>query len=190
VLLIASVELGYWISPLGGLSWGPRLLIPWIPALVALALAAAPERFDALARRATSGTRPALASAAVLLVLGLPHLATLVDSAHEPHPYPGWSGRADEVVFRQYAPDSSCPRSPDPYYDPPGYYRCQDHFMWTNGFALAQSVHAFRRPDLWVYSGLFALALAALALGCAHGTQAEARADRARAHGVREHARL
>jgi hypothetical protein len=73
--LLGAITLGAarWWSPFGWWCWGPRLLLPWMPALMTVLLyAAGPELERALARLGRAG---AAVVAASLGVLAAPHVA-------------------------------------------------------------------------------------------------------------------
>jgi hypothetical protein len=162
-LLALIAVMGLWFSPMGGFTWGPRLLMPWIPALVLIALVAAAESFDTIIERVLRTPATIATTVVVLLVLALPHVAVMVDSARSPHPYPGNVFSGSEVVIRQYSPSASCPTGIQDYTrSASDYFRCLDDVLWRHGFAPLEARHAFARGEVWLFAALMAVALAAL----------------------------
>jgi hypothetical protein len=137
-----------WYSVFGADAWGPRLLLPWVPTLVVVALWFYGDRLA----RALRGGR-AVAAAALACLIGLAQIGVVVDSSRYAHPWPGEQVARGEVVFRPYFPDASCPRFPLPTQDRGYYLHCLHHWTWQRGFQL---VHAY--PPLWRTDGpLYAL---------------------------------
>jgi hypothetical protein len=80
LLAIVTVGLSDWYTPFGWWSWGPRLLLPWLPAALLLVLRGSPDAVRHIVRWLLV-PRPMFVAAAVLLpVLALPHVLELYDS--------------------------------------------------------------------------------------------------------------
>ena len=125
-LLILTGTLASWYAPFGWVAWGPRLLLPALPAvsLVVLVLyAGGIERH--LARLAA---QPLSAAGAIALIaLALPEVNVL---------------HAPQVVGDLFTPDRTCPTSPTPMIAG-YYYHCFDHYAWARHWLTLSSFHAF-----------------------------------------------
>ena len=168
VVLLLLAGMASFYSPFGFIGWGPRYLIPWVPALLVLAVALFGEEIEAVLARATMLGRPAAAVLAVLIVLaGLPHIASRLDLV----PYD-----------RLYLPDDGCPaRLMDPaqWYDTFGgmssYYDCIRHMAWEKRQIFLDVMPGLGSDGVW--GPAFALSFAlAVALLVAYGWRAPARA--------------
>jgi hypothetical protein len=80
LLIILTLGLGRWCSPFGWWSWGPRLCLPWLAPLLLLALDMEGTRLESLLRSFTRPVTRTLALAAVVVVLGIPHVSMLPDA--------------------------------------------------------------------------------------------------------------
>jgi hypothetical protein len=129
-----------WYSPYGGAAWGPRLLLPWMPALIIVALASSdlPVKW---ARRAVAGWRAVVVCAA-LVILGLAQLGSMANSARFWHAYPGLYGDRREVAIIPYMADRQCPRYPAIEDGRAYYFRCLNHETWGRGIAMSRGLRA------------------------------------------------
>jgi hypothetical protein len=124
VLLGVTVGLSKWWSPLGWAAWGPRLILPWLPACAYLVLAAYPAEVGSML---ATLTRPAWRLAVFWVLLAAASFPQFV------------------VVFSRsmwaqvFATDSVCPRVPLVDQDPAYYYRCAEHMLWTKGSILGEA---------------------------------------------------
>jgi hypothetical protein len=139
-LLGELVLLAFWFGPTGGAGWGPRLLLPWMPAVVAVVVASSPQ-LDGLGRFFRPLPRM-LALSAVLVVLALPTLAATSSSAHYWHPFPGLVTVPDELAMVPFLGDHACPHYPSIYVSRSYYFRCLNHEMWGRGLAVWRALRA------------------------------------------------
>jgi hypothetical protein len=120
-----SVGLSRWFAPLGWISWGPRLLLPWLPAtayLLGVAYAEQVEAFvTALRRHAIALLVPALLILASLPQYVILFRPTLWDSL--------------------FLPDAVCPRVPVIEEGATYYYRCTIYQLWTKHSVLIDPYH-------------------------------------------------
>jgi hypothetical protein len=114
-LLVYCLALGNWYSPFGWITWGNRLLMPWLPPLAFILLLARVSPVVRMFRLLS--TRPALAivAGAVLAILSLPQWLVVLDRR--------WA----LDVFR---PVPGCEVIPRPSVDLAYYYQCLDHYLW------------------------------------------------------------
>jgi hypothetical protein len=74
VVVVLALGFASWWTPFGWAGYGPRLTMPWVPALVLLALAAYGDPLAELARRLLASTWRLLLVACAVLALALPHV--------------------------------------------------------------------------------------------------------------------
>jgi hypothetical protein len=135
VLAILSFGLSRWYAPYGWVAWGPRLLLPWVPAVAYLVLRdAAPAWRERLLR-----FRRWPVAVAAAAVLSFPQLALVYD--------PG-------IQDRFFAPDEGCPREAVIDHEPDFYYHCIHHATWRRRWALAPAFDPTRRPGAKVLAVL------------------------------------
>jgi hypothetical protein len=108
-----TAGLAVWYSPFGWITYGPRLAVPLLPAVVYLA---ADRLGDRLERMAAFGRAVPLAVA--LACAGLANYGST------------WS--FEPAVYQLIAADATCPRMTElnVFEDPDQYFRCASHFMW------------------------------------------------------------
>jgi hypothetical protein len=148
-VLLFGVALGLsrWYSPFGFICWGPRLLVPWIPVLTFLALAAEPRLFDHIFARVARNPRALGTCGAILILMSFPHAEALYSRA-----LVGW-------LF--YVPDSVCTTLPVVEQDRAYYFSCARHMVWSHKSVLVQAFNPRFDPS--------AVALACIAsIGMAH----------------------
>ena len=144
VVALLGLTAGFsrWFAPLGWVSWGPRLMLPWLPAIGYVLVRTYPGAFEALV---ASPLRRAGAAAA-LAVAAVPNFAFLL--------------REGEVIGRTfYNFDAICP---EPAYisSPAYYYKCMNHGLWTHGSMVLEAL----RPSLPLLFAIpFAIVVADLA---------------------------
>ena len=81
-------------QPLGWWCWGPRYLVPWIPVLAFLALAAEPRLFDHIFARLARTPHALVVGGATLILISFPSAEAL------------YSGDLGAWLFQ---PDFACP---------------------------------------------------------------------------------
>jgi hypothetical protein len=160
MLLLAAVVAGLasWYSSFGAIAWGPRLLVPWVPPMLAILIFGYGLDFVGAFSR-----RHVLASACwiAVAVLALAHLGVLFDSSRRVHSY-ALGGGVKEIAYSASAPDRTCPSVILIQVDRSGYYRCARHQAWARSPILTKAITDVwkREPGMGV---LFLLALAGLA---------------------------
>jgi hypothetical protein len=130
-LLILTGTLASWYAPFGWLAWGPRLMLPVLPAVALTILVLYVERLDGVILRLL-GTWPRAAVAGLAVIaLALPQVNVLHDGA---------------AAFQIFSPDATCPSFPGPT-DPSAYYRCLDNSAWGHRWVLLDTFPALK--DAW-----------------------------------------
>jgi hypothetical protein len=160
--LVGSFSLHY--APYGGTAtWGPRLLLPWIPALLLVCIAAYPAQFERVATAAVHSTRAFAVTLALLVLTGLPNLIVMVDSSRWQRAYPGENADRRELIIVPVVPDRECPVLPrTPAVDGAYYYRCIHHEAWEKGLRAGAAYGQVTRSREVVFGLAWALALGAL----------------------------
>jgi hypothetical protein len=141
-----TVSLASWYSPFGWVAWGPRLSLPWVLALLLLALAAFGHDLAGPARRLLAPAWRFGLVALAIIVLTLPHVGYL------------WRQETKDEFFALSRNNHDCDDLPGSR----GYYACLDETMWS------------RRPIANTALGglggqggtLTAIAVAAALIGC------------------------
>jgi hypothetical protein len=121
-LVIAAVAFGLtvgfaaWWTPFGWFGYGPRLMLPWLPPLVLIALVAYGTELSELTRRALEPRWALLAVLAVALAFTLPTIGQL------------WRPNAISAFFEQQTPTCQAPwRAGNA-----AWYGCQHRQMWLD----------------------------------------------------------
>ena len=111
------VGLSFWHSPFGWISWGPRLLIPIVPAFVFLGLGLVAPTVERLGKKLQTGATW-IPWAIVVAVVALS--------------IPQWSGpwAYRGVLSTLTTPDAICETLVIIQDDPVEYYRCTQHIAW------------------------------------------------------------
>ena len=124
LLLGLTIGLSAWYVPLGWIAWGPRLLLPWLPAVVFLAS----HFYSAAIERGVAwlSANPARFWTATVFftACALPHFVEVLDS---------------RVLSAMFAPDALFPRMMTVQEDRAGYFAQANHFMWSKGSMLVDS---------------------------------------------------
>jgi hypothetical protein len=143
LMLILTVGFSKWFSPFGWIAWGPRLMLPWLPAALLLLL----EEYGGELRDALAwlSRRPSL-TAAVASVFALSVFANfrvlILRSLA--------SQILDIPVCREGAFIES---------NPPQYYRCVDQLMWPwpEGWPLLKVFSPWIEPHSLVLAAIYAI---------------------------------
>jgi hypothetical protein len=145
LLISLTVGLSGWWAPFGWIAWGPRLLLPWIPACLLILLRGL---------GASSGGRPwalpvrALAAAAAAAA-GLLHFGATVTL---------------EPLQAVFGPAPGCPTLPsDPVRQADYYFHCMGYYLWDPRIPLARLFEASIRPPGTVFGLAYLLAAGAWA---------------------------
>jgi hypothetical protein len=136
LLAALAVFFATWYAPFGWQAWGPRLLAPWLPAIVMVALWSAPACGAGL----VATRRRRLASVTALAVFGLPQLGAYLDRA---------------LPFRLF--DDPCVD------DTEHYYSCLSHLAWSAKPMLLRGYESLGHGGRPLLAGAYVAALAGLA---------------------------
>ncbi|HYY56941.1 MAG TPA: YfhO family protein, partial [Pyrinomonadaceae bacterium] len=146
VLFLLTFGFSRWYTPLGGAAWGPRFMLPWIPAVSLLLL-------FFYAREVSSMLSPVLReplglalACAALIVASLPQLMVLFESS---------------MLGKIFAPTPACPRLPSIQEDVNYYYRCIEAQIWPHSSVLREALLVALKPSVF----WFAVSYAALLVG-------------------------
>jgi hypothetical protein len=120
VVIGLLVGLASWWTPFGWSAWGPRLSLPWLPALTLLVLVAYGRELGELTRRLLAARWRLALVTAFIVAFALPHVGYM------------WRPQAREEFFTA----SSGPCSTPFAIGSPQHYACQHEELW------------FRRPML------------------------------------------
>lgn len=142
---ILLAGLSKWYSPFGWVTWGPRLLLPWLPAFAFVLLESYPASLGAMVRALTRSVSRWRSIGLFFLILGVAHFAAWLSV---------------EAIERWFAPGLHCERVPIIQADPAYFYTCVNGALWTFrhwflGYAFES---AFRGPRILfsvLYIGLF-----------------------------------
>lgn len=137
-LALFGLTLGFsdWWAPLRWITWGPRLILPWVPACaLLLAFAYAPE-IDVLLKRLVSRSRLAMAGLLLLAAATLPQFVIL---ARPTLWDPLWT------------PDAPCPRVPYVEQGVDYYYTCTIHQLWTKHSVLLDAYDPGVDPSSFIF---------------------------------------
>jgi hypothetical protein len=145
VLLVVAagliLGLASWWTPFGWTSYGPRLTLPWIPALLLLALIAYGDLLAGLARRLVAPVWGAAAVFGVTLALALPHIGEM------------WRPNSSAGFFQQ---ETNCNA---PWNGTvAGWHECQHNLLWADQPVGLYALHGLRSTGA-------ALTVLAVALG-------------------------
>ena len=157
VVLLAL--LASWLAPFGGWTWGPRLLLPWVPALMLVCVAFAGPALTRAARSLLVPLARRVAVAAVVTVFALPQVGAALDLTQQSHRSLAIS--PDAVWIQPFRPHPDCPVVWNAVHHPADYFDCQFHSTWTRPSGL---VHAFS-----VFDDAGALLLAAITVAAVWG---------------------
>jgi hypothetical protein len=148
ILFLLTLGFSSWWAPFGGASWGPRLILPWMPSLLLLVLYFYSKETQVALKLIFSNIWFTWASIALLFLASLPQIIVLV--------YPVLLGNI-------FIPDSTCPQVPN-IVEPSYYYYCLNHLMWTKWPPIFRYREIFiNNPSLFTYSLIYFLALSSLA---------------------------
>ncbi|XXF80700.1 hypothetical protein P2318_13380 [Myxococcaceae bacterium GXIMD 01537] len=152
------VLLSRWWAPFGWWSWGPRLILPWLPAALLVLLYAYSQAAEALVRPLVATPVHAALLALVLCVVGAPHFVSIV--------------RSNELLEAFFVHQGTCP-GPDQLALRAEAYQCLRAQAWTHASPL---LHAYQlipdthlRMRALVYPFLLALGCLGLRRSVARG---------------------
>ena len=124
------IGLAHWFAPFGGDTWGPRLILPWIPALLLLTACVYQRELRAWLHRVVHSQAGFLATGVVVCAVSLPQVGVL------------WQPTANTSLFthdgvncRPLAPLGSR-----------AYYRCFHHRAWERRPVLLAALRGLTSP--------------------------------------------
>jgi hypothetical protein len=144
-LLLGGVASFY--TPYGFIAWGPRYLVPWMPAFALVALCRVWPAAREIVARALARSRTALAACVIVLALALPQLSAFLAPAQ---------------AYKHFAPDSACPIGVtdinvwrDRFGHVSSYYDCTRHLAWGKGRVLVKAYSEFAKPSSWPFALIY-----------------------------------
>jgi hypothetical protein len=127
VLAGLTLGLSKWYAPFGWTCWGPRLLLPWCPAILFLLLSAFGSGIEQRVVSLLGASR--LRHAVIATAIALPALPHFIAAL-----------RRDTIPNFFFATDDWCPRFAY-FSDGAYYYRWMHHHMWTKSPLLLSVFH-------------------------------------------------
>ncbi len=116
VLFGLTLGLSKWYAPYGWVGWGPRLMLPWLPACSFLLMAVYPREMKQLVLFLFKSKLRLALSLSILIYFALPQLGVLY----------GW-----DVYGQFFQSDPDCPRMAVIQKDPDFYYQCVSDKTWS-----------------------------------------------------------
>jgi hypothetical protein len=123
ILFMLTLGFSKWFAPFGWIAWGPRLFIPWIPAITMVCLYFYSDPLEALLKSGLKCRPVFITGAAILAVWSIPQYAILF---------------GPEVFDRIFLPTPSCPVSPVIQQDAAYYYHCLRSVIWPHHFPILE----------------------------------------------------
>ncbi len=121
-ILALAGGLSKWFAPFGWVSWGNRLSLPWLPAILYLGFeAAVPGLRSIIARASATGDDAAryrrirLGIATLAFILAFPHFRSVFYG---------------NLFWSLFQPNPGCPNVIGPETSLPAYYQCMDWMLW------------------------------------------------------------
>jgi len=142
VLAALTFGLSGWWAPFGWIAWGPRLLLPWIPACLLILLRVYPSEVLALSRLSTGAH---VAMVMVLAVAGLSQFSALYGL---------------ELIHSIFGPAPGCPSIPtDPVNQAEYYFHCMRYYVWEPRMPLGRLLASGLQPPATPFALAYLLAL-------------------------------
>ncbi len=140
VVAVADVlGLATWYSPFGWIAWGPRLMLPLLPAMLLISCVFAGDRATDLLQRFLAG-RWLWPTAIVVAAVGLPQAVVLFHA---------------RTVGQFFGPDPHCVNA-HPAHNLSRYYRCFDFTAWhKRPFLLQRGLEGLGGIGGWIIGVLF-----------------------------------
>lgn len=154
LLAVHTALLASWWAPFGWVAWGPRLMLPLLPALALTAVVLHLDDFERLLRRIASLPLARAALVAALALAVVPQSGILI----EPH--------AMTTLF-YVPPNAHCPPDPSIINNPGGYYGCVIDTAWRRRLVLVDASSGVTRglgPLLAITAAASVVLLTAAAL--------------------------
>jgi hypothetical protein len=122
--VLITLGAALWWAPFGWHAWGPRLMIPWIPSIIALLFYSFTSEITQIVEYFNKSRINLIIWLSIFFVGSLANIAALISPSME------------GVLFEL---DNICPTIPFPQ-DHVYYYTCLNHYIWTKKTIL---FHAF-----------------------------------------------
>ena len=153
MLFFLTLGFARWYTPLGGFAWGPRYMLPWIPAVILLLLYFYASEVALLLSSILITPVRFILTCVVLILLSIPQFTILFDSS---------------VMARIFA-YPECPRVPVIQEGVDYYYQCLQTQIWPKRLRLVELYPvAFTPTVLW-----FGLPYAATLIWICHSVRRE-----------------
>jgi hypothetical protein len=133
LLLAMTAGLSSWYAPHGWIAWGPRLLLPWLPAIIYLTCYFYPVTIEQGTARLTANRWRLWITATVFAAFALPSVVQLLDP---------------RVLSALFQPDDAFPRLIPIQENRVGYFAHVNYLMWSKRSMLIDAYH-------WVFHPLF-----------------------------------
>lgn len=141
IVSLAGLTAGFskWFAPFGWVAWGPRLILPWIPAMIFIFFSHYSQAIESWLKKAMSSKICFWAITNILLAVSLPQFMVLL--------LPDMVGE----LFKNFP---LCTADAIHEVNPPQYYLCIKSIMWNTRWTLFK-----------IYSPSFSLKYLPFALG-------------------------
>jgi len=134
ILFLLSAGFSRWFTPLGGFAWGPRYLLPWIPALALLLIYFFREELAGLLGLILHRRIGLALSALVVFVVSIPQFSILFG----------------ESVLAKIFAYPECPRIPVIQEGAAYYFQCLQTQIWPRHIFILELYRvAIKPPALW-----------------------------------------
>jgi hypothetical protein len=143
---LAGLTLGFsgWFAPLGWVAWGPRLLLPWIPACLLIVLYYYTAEIERTVVRLVSDAKRSKFFLAAFAWVSIPSFMIL---------------HRKQVLWRIFESTPECPTPAVIQENAAYYYQCMNSILWPKSLALLEFYRVLVRPELLIMTGIYCLAL-------------------------------
>lgn len=114
-LFLLTFGFSRWYAPFGWVAWGPRLLLPWIPAVLLVLLYFYAAQFTSILTALFGGTYRFALTCAAFVLTAIPQFAILF---------------RHQILGGIFGPNPDCPRSPIIQESVQYYYHCMHTYIW------------------------------------------------------------
>ncbi|MEC4807407.1 MAG: hypothetical protein SAJ72_24520, partial [Jaaginema sp. PMC 1080.18] len=145
VLIGLSIGFATWFSPFGWISWGPRLILPWLPSVLFLVMIICADETNELFKNLTSKKWKQISLISLLFVTSLHNVVVLLH--YELFPKFFLTSGACSNMFLELLETSL-------------YYKCLNYFMWDKYSIFQESYIAILNHfDILLYICCFMIAI-------------------------------
>lgn len=144
-LLLLTGTLASWFAPFGWVAWGPRLMLPPLPAIMLIVLVVYAEEAERVLRRVFRSRVGTAVVAVVVIAVALPQVNVL---------------HANGIVGALFSPDKVCPVTANVQADPSYYYHCLTNWAWARHWILLDSFRALGHEGGILFAIVFVAAWA------------------------------